>query len=56
MTELAVKQMWAGMAMMAMLSQKDREGSYEDIASDAWQMALSMEHEQTNLEMEARDV
>jgi hypothetical protein len=52
MTEPTMKQVWAGMAMMALLSDKKREGSYEDIASDAWQMALSMEREQINQEEE----
>lgn len=50
MSEPSMKQVWAGMAMMALLSRPDYEGNFRDVATDAWEMADRMEAEQ-----EARD-
>lgn len=46
MREPTMKQVWAGLAMMALMSRKNYEGTYDDIAIAAWQMADSMEREQ----------
>ena len=46
MTEPNMKQVWAGMAMMALLSRQDYEGGFADIAVDAWLMADQMEKEE----------
>lgn len=46
MTEPSMKQVWAGMAMMALLSRPNFEGTYQDVAMDAWDMAERMEVEQ----------
>jgi|APGre2960657423_1045063.scaffolds.fasta_scaffold27497_6 hypothetical protein len=46
MTEPSMKQVWAGMAMMALLSRPNFEGTYQDVAIDAWDMAERMEVEQ----------
>lgn len=46
MSEPSMKQVWAGMAMMALLMDKTYEGSLRDIASDAWVMADLMEREE----------
>jgi hypothetical protein len=44
--EPSMKQLWAGMAMMALLLDKSYEGNLGDIAADAWQMAELMEKEE----------
>jgi len=44
--EPSMKQVWAGMAMMALLQDKTYEGNLGDIAADAWQMADLMEKEE----------
>jgi hypothetical protein len=41
-----MKQVWAGMAMMAMLRDEEYLGNFKDIASDAWRMAELMEEEE----------
>jgi hypothetical protein len=41
-----MKQVWAGMAMMAMLRDESYEGNLADIAADAWRMADIMEREE----------
>jgi hypothetical protein len=46
MTEPSMKQVWAGMAMMALLSKPNYEGTYQDVVADAWEMAERMEMEQ----------
>lgn len=46
MSEPSMKQVWAGLAMMALLMDKTYEGSLGDIASDAWVMADLMEREE----------
>ncbi len=46
MKEPSMKQVWAGMAMMALLLDKKYEGNLGDIAADAWQMADFMEREE----------
>lgn len=46
MREPTMKQVWAGMAMIALLMDKDYQGSLGDIASDAWVMADLMEREE----------
>ncbi len=46
MKEPSMKQLWAGMAMMALLLDKSYEGNLGDIAADAWQMAELMEKEE----------
>ena len=46
MTEPSMKQVWAGMAMMALLSRPNFEGTYQDVAIDSWDMAERMEVEQ----------
>ena len=46
MKEPTMKQVWAGMAMMALLLDKTYEGNLGDIAADAWHMAELMEREE----------
>jgi hypothetical protein len=46
MKEPNMKQVWAGMAMMALLLDKSYEGNLSDIAADAWRMAGAMEQEE----------
>ena len=46
MCDQAMKQVWAGMAMMAMLRDESYEGNLADIAADAWRMADMMEREE----------
>jgi len=46
MSEPSMKQVWAGLAMMALLTRRDYEGDFADIASDAWRMADNMEQEE----------
>jgi len=46
MKEPSMKQVWAGMAMMALLLDKNYEGNLGDIAADAWLMADFMEREE----------
>ena len=46
MREPSMKQVWAGMAMMAMLMNRTYEGNLSDIAVDAWRMADMMEQEE----------
>lgn len=46
MNEPSMKQVWAGMAMMAMLRDEEYLGNFKDIASDAWRMAELMEEEE----------
>lgn len=46
MKEPSMKQVWAGMAMMALLMNRTYEGNLEDVAADAWQMADLMEREE----------
>ena len=46
MREPSMKQVWAGMAMMAMLRDESYEGNLADIAADAWRMADIMEREE----------
>jgi len=46
MTEPSMKQVWAGMAMMALLLDKTYEGDLADLAADAWRMADMMENEE----------
>lgn len=46
MKEPSMKQVWAGMAMMALLLDKSYEGNLGDIAADAWRMADMMEQEE----------
>lgn len=46
MREPTMKQVWAGMAMMALLQNKTYEGELADIAADAWRMADAMEREE----------
>lgn len=46
MREPTMKQVWAGMAMMALLQNKNYEGELADIAADAWRMADAMEQEE----------
>jgi hypothetical protein len=41
-----MKQVWAGMAMMAMLRDEEYHGNFKDIACDAWRMAELMEEEE----------
>jgi hypothetical protein len=45
MSDPSMKQVWAGMAMMALLSRRDYEGTFQDLAADAWRMADEMEKE-----------
>jgi len=45
-TEPTMKHFWAGMAMMALLTRRDYEGDFADIAEDAWRMADKMEQEE----------
>ncbi len=46
MSEPSMKQVWAGMAMMAMLRDEEYHGNFKDIACDAWRMAELMEEEE----------
>jgi len=46
MKEPTMKQVWAGLAMLALLTRRDYEGDFADIASDAWRMADKMEQEE----------
>lgn len=46
MSDPSMKQVWAGMAMMALLSRHDYRGSMEDVAQEAWDMAEHMEREE----------
>ena len=46
MKEPNMKQLWAGMAMVALLLDKSYEGNLADIAADAWRMADMMEQEE----------
>ena len=50
MREPSMKQVWAGMAMMAMLHDKSYKGNLRDIVADAWLMADLMEHEEQERE------
>jgi len=50
MREPSMKQVWAGMAMMAMLQDKSYKGNLGDIAADAWVMADLMEREEQERE------
>ena len=42
MSEPSMKQVWAGMAMMALLQDKNYQ-SFDDIVGDAWRLADLME-------------
>jgi hypothetical protein len=44
--EPSMKQLWAGMAMMALLLDKSYEGNLSKVAADAWRMADLMEDEE----------
>lgn len=46
MKEPTIKHLWAGMAMIALLLDKSYEGTFGDIAADAWRMADMMEVEE----------
>ena len=46
MSDPNMKQVWAGLAMMAFLLDKTYEGNLGDIAADAWQLADLMEKEE----------
>ena len=46
MREPSMKQVWAGMAMLALLMNRTYEGEFTDIAADAWRMADAMEQEE----------
>jgi hypothetical protein len=46
MKEPTMKQVWAGLAMLALLTRRDYEGDFADIAADAWRMADKMEEEE----------
>ena len=46
MKEPNMKQVWAGFAMLALLMDKTYDGTFEDIARDAWRMADCMEDEE----------
>ena len=46
MSEPTIKHLWAGMAMMAMLLDKRYEGTFADIAEDAWRMADELKQEE----------
>lgn len=46
MSEPSMKQVWAGMAMMALMLDKTYEGDFGHIAIDAWVMADLMEKEE----------
>jgi hypothetical protein len=46
MKEPNMKQVWAGFAMMALLLDKTYDGTFEDIARDAWRMADCLESEE----------
>jgi len=46
MREPTMKQVWAGMAMMALLQDKQYEGNLADVAADAWRVADMMEREE----------
>lgn len=46
MREPTMKQVWAGLAMVALLLDKEYDGSLSDIAADAWRMADMMEREE----------
>jgi hypothetical protein len=49
MSEPSMKQVWAGLAMMALLTRRNDnlyEGDFADIALDAWRMADHMEKEE----------
>jgi len=46
MSEPSMKQVWAGMAMMALLMDKSYKGNLGAVASDAWVMAELMEEEE----------
>lgn len=46
MREPTMKQVWAGMAMMALLQNKAYKGELSDVAADAWRMADMMEQEE----------
>jgi len=50
MREPSMKQVWAGMAMMAMLHDKSYKGNLRDIVADAWLMADLMEQEEQERE------
>ena len=50
MVDPNMKQIWAGLAMLALLQDDDYQGNFVDIAADAWRMADKMEDE-----AEARD-
>ena len=46
MKEPTMKQVWAGLAILALLTRRDYEGDFTDIATDAWRMADKMEQEE----------
>ena len=48
MNEPSMKQVWAGLAMIALMLDKSYDGSPDDIAEDAWRMADAMEREEAN--------
>jgi hypothetical protein len=45
--EPSMKQLWAGMAMMALLLDKSYEGDLSKVAADAWRMADMLEDEES---------
>ena len=48
MNEPTMKQVWAGLAMIALMLDKTYDGSPDDIAEDAWRMADALEREEAN--------
>lgn len=54
MNEPSMKQVWAGMAMMALLMDKGYKGNLGDVASDAWVMADLMEREESERDEHGR--
>ena len=50
MVDPNMKQIWAGLAMLALLRDPEYHGNFADIAADSWRMADKMEQE-----AEARD-
>jgi len=46
MKEPSMKQLWAGMAMVALLLDKTEDRNFADVAADAWRIADMMEQEE----------
>lgn len=45
MSDPTIKQVWAGIAMLALMLRNAYDGDESDIAADAWRMADAMERE-----------